>query len=375
MRRHPYTNKGIVDLILSSRSSLFELLMVAILLAIGVNMITNAIPIIAKLDPFKNLCIGCAFIFAAIIYFAFKLFGKRTFNREYEAVIIYDSKANELVNIPRYEFTEEITHFFKGAFIENSALKIIWQKEPLSSIPEVLWKEENEDAKRPKSMDLIAEAVEYFVLSKLSVHLEDYFSEENFSKVYLKEFQRVDIPEVLLSNRFLELFSRPMQDRSYFIKYVNDEEDDIDGLWNEDGTFYEKLKIVLPKKARIIRLKPHAIQIATSRFNMYVEVGFDGCIFNLPCGFAKRYLRITNLEDEDYFARHFQFQINLAISIEFHFGALLFTAGWEYYRWVDSFIANLRSKLAFENFLSKINWETAHTILMTDPKAKKQAPC
>ena len=67
-----------------------------------------------------------------------------------------------------------------------------------------------------KGHQLIIEATEYYVLEKLSSHLTDYFNRPHFDEQELHTFARNDIPDVLLSNRFLELFSKPMEDRPLF---------------------------------------------------------------------------------------------------------------------------------------------------------------
>lgn len=58
-----------------------------------------------------------------------------------------------------------------------------------------------------KANALFIEAIEYYVLRKLALHLSSYFNDdESFSDDYLVKLDRKSIPDVLMGNRFIDTF-------------------------------------------------------------------------------------------------------------------------------------------------------------------------
>jgi len=208
---------AIVQGVVISRKDLIKLIVVAILLAFGVNLIAGYTLALAVLSPIVIVLVGAVLCFSALLYLTACLFGRRVESHTYKAFLIYDKKKNEIVPVPRYAFSEKIYKCMRGAFIENPALKTLWEKEPLKDLSTIDQIKIEDKRKRQKSAQLLSEVAEYFVLSKLSTHLTDYFAAESFEEENLKEYRREDVPDVLLTNRFLEMFSRPMEDRLSFV--------------------------------------------------------------------------------------------------------------------------------------------------------------
>lgn len=366
-------NRGdIVSLLITGRSYISEIFVVGIIIALGVNLLTSSIETFLNLSPRFNFIVGIGIIVVGVIYLLIRLFSKREQLREYEAIFIYSIKENSLIDIPRYEFAESLVHNFQGASIENQAIKTIWEKEPLHIIRESVWAKEGKDKKHPRSSELVVEAVEYYILDKLSTHLIDYFSEDTFRETNIQEYSRGDIPQILLSNRFLDLFSKPMLERPMFVQQALDEpENDSILVWNEDGTQYNRIDLILPKGSNITRPNSSIIEINTPRMVISVETIFNGFSANLPRGFATFYLGITEFEDSTFFDDFMSWEVNVNISVLFKFGSLLSARGWEYYHWVDSFLNDLETNFSAEYFFSKINWENVHTTIMAQRNAFK----
>ncbi len=360
----------IIRLLISERSDIIEVVVVGIVIALGVNIAANAITPLLNLGPLGGFVVGIAITIVGIIYLFARLFSTREQVREYEAIFIYDAEQNSLINIPRYEFGEDFVHYFQGAFVENPAIKTIWEKEPLCNIRETVWGKNERDEKRPRSMELVSEAVEYYILNKLSVHLSGYFSKKGFRETNLQKYDRGDIPQVLLSNRFFELFSRPMIDRPLFVQQALDESDEETvSVWNEDGTLYDRFDLILPKESQIQRPKPYTIEIRTPRMSLSIQTDFRGFSANLPRGFATLYLGITNAENDEFFQRFMDMTVRSKISVSFKFGALLSATGWEYYHWIDSFLSDLESDFSANQFFTNLNWESVHTIILAQKNA------
>jgi hypothetical protein len=55
------------------------------------------------------------------------------------------------------------------------------------------------------------------------------------------------------------------------------------------------------------------------------------------------------------------FNCSLQIEVSFKARQLLSGRGWQYYRWIDSFLEGLEKDFHFERFLEDISWEAALT--------------
>ncbi len=349
---------AIVQGIVIGRKNLIEFIVVAILLAFGVNLIAGHIFALTIISPLVTILVGAVLCFGSMLYLAASLFGRRVESRTYEAFLIYNKKKNEIIPVPRYEFSEDICEYLQGAFMENPALKTLWEKEALKdlSIPDQI----NNKRKYCKSVQILSEAAEYFVLDRLSMHLDDYFNDQSFKKEKLKEYGRHDVPEVLLTNRFLNMFSRPMEERSAFVDDTFREKilpGEVIGAYNPDGTIYEKFSLVLPKKSVVRRPKDNKIEIETEKLKISIAVRFDGYSAGLPCGFEENYMGINDFRNTN------GYQLNIDIQVLMKLKALFTRTGWEYYHWVDSFLNKIEDDISKDAFLNRISWETTYTLL------------
>src|SRR6266481_7796561 len=168
-----------------SRKNLVELIVIAILLSFGINLIAGQLLGWLNEKPSIILLIGILLCLVAIVYTLLSLFGSRTKSHTYEAFLIDGPAKDNFTPVPGYELAEEVHNYLQGAFAENSALLRLWQEQP-------------KEADR-----LLTEVIEYCILRTLSNHLEEYFHGKTFKKENLTTYGRVDIPSVLLSNRFL----------------------------------------------------------------------------------------------------------------------------------------------------------------------------
>jgi hypothetical protein len=360
----------IVAPIILEQHNLFEFILIAIILAFGVNFVTDSLTTNFDFHSRYELIIGIFLCLSSAIYFFIRFFGKRQQTRVFNAFFVYDKRLNSLVDVPRYDFAENITRYINSAFAENEALKTAWTKEPLSKIWEREPNKENKTSKVLRSKNMISEVVEYYVLEKLSTNLTDYFNNNVFSKRELQEFNRKDIPDVILSNRFLELFSKPREDRPQFVEDTF-EEDNLGVVvmsGGKDGAFYSRLDLILPNKSSVHRPEPHTIQINTGRIIITIKIKFDGISYNLPAGFHETYLGISN---HLYYSEFITFRVDTEIKSEFKFGALLSASGWDYYHWVDSFLDCLNDDLSSDEFFGRLNWENAYTTYMLQHRNNK----
>ncbi|MCY2951985.1 MAG: hypothetical protein NTU53_08410 [Planctomycetota bacterium] len=406
-RRNKESSYQFLSEMLKGRSSFIEVLLVAVVLALGVNLIaaylaavlppvsTSGHTVRTVLERFRDHVLGVggfAVITIAVLYIFLRLFGRRQRTAQIAGFILWHRQENRVLPVERYHFAVELQEYLEAAFHENAALEHLWRKEPLQSNPPkfkcgnqpypqsyALIREATEkfncgNQPYPQSYALIREATEYCILEELSTHLTDYFNDDRFSKHRLRVLERNDIPAVLLSNRFMELFSRPMDDRAKFLENQQPEgpqaqmagteanvETEPVAVW-ADGLIYKRFDLTLPADATVSRLSSGEIQVKTNRFTLRFGIQFDGMSTVLPSEFLERYLQIKQecLQEILSFG---VFDIQIRISVSFGHGSLIRATGWDYYRWIDSFLDCLNDKFSQEAFFTRIGWNSALTVL------------
>jgi len=230
--------KGFLTDYIAERANLLDLILVTVFIAFGINLTANSF--FGTTVSHRSLSIGLGICFLAILYLFIRILVKRTRIKVFEGFLVYDKNKNRIMDVPRYELADDLVHYLDSAFLENQALKVIWDKEPL--------KKNLESDDKPQSNQLICEAVEYFVLDNLCIHLTDYFAKEKFKSEKLDTMTREQIPNQILNNRFLELFSRPMQNRPAFVEEALSKSGDVEAIVSISGKgkeYYNKFELTL----------------------------------------------------------------------------------------------------------------------------------
>jgi len=296
-----------------------------------------------------------------MVFFFKKFSSARSANISVSGFIIYLKSENKLKEVPRYRFSEQIFRFLSGAFGENEALKRQWEKEPLSNMYCM------EKGKAAASMKLVHEAVEYYALETLSTHLTDYFNQEKYDASELKEFSREDVPDILLKNRFMELFSAPMENRAAFSDdhHRHLGEGVVVMSTGPNGEFYSRFDLTLPKDAVVTRADGKII-IETSKFKLTLEIVFNGFCFVTPRNFERYYLGLERLDDFT------EFEVEFNAGVEFKLLSIIGKSNWDYHSWLDGYFEKMEREMSGDDFFKKINWETVATLIQCGEEMPKK---
>jgi hypothetical protein len=184
---------------LAHRDDFVQVMVIAVLLALGVNLLAAALLSSIALTPALQWLLGGILTVLALTYLAGLVFGTRVIRRTFEGFLIFSDDLLNLVPVPEYEFSEHVSRALMAAITESRALRRIWEDEPL--LPSIdlprageeaansemkgarieVAHLEGEDAvmhgpaRRPH--ELLQEAIEFAVLEELSLHLSGYFQE------------------------------------------------------------------------------------------------------------------------------------------------------------------------------------------------------
>lgn len=343
------SKRGPLREFLLGRTSLFELFIVAILVSFGINIIGGSLLFLDNYKPAFGIILGIIILLLSLVYLSVKSIKAMNRREKISGFIVYDETEDKILNVYRYELAESLCRNIKALFTENPALKHIWSLDKLKT----------NNCKESKSVKILNELLEYFVLEQLSIHLTDYFNKELFNENELYTFKREEIPDVLLSNRVLELFSKPMEDRPMFIDEINETNTTIGEIvsyCSDSGASYQKFDLVLPRKSKISRGDNNSLQIQTNRFKMDITINFDGRHTFIAPGFITHYL------DEDIFNIS-TFNVDIMVNVKLNFKSLFTIKGWEYYKWLDTFMNELEESISQRSFLNTIDWESNLTLI------------
>jgi len=342
------------------RTGLLELILVAVVIGFSVELLASAFINILKLPDFWNLVLGGLILFVSSFYFVYRIFTLKSSTYKISGFVTYSKEKKIIIPVPEYKFGEDMFRCFFSAVKENGAIKKQWDSEPPDNCFSTL-KDGTTKYTNPKSHQLIVQLIEYFLLKSLSTHLSGHFDNEMFSKENLTTFERQNIPQILFENIFLELFSKPMEQRPAFVddivkdKKKNKQEKIIATF--KDGFMFEHFELILPKGSQIRREKKNKIIIETPRINLTFIIDFGGYNTTLPYDFEKYFIGIDDKNEIIYY----QFDIHCLVN--FKLKTFVTNSGWDYFTWIDSFIDELDKKVSKKRFLDNINWRTAETMI------------
>lgn len=355
-------SRKILQALQNEREITRQLIVTSVFIAMGVDSFVTGLLVVLGLDKqaITLLVVGAILSLVAIIYFLLSNINKLDKNIEFTGFVIYKHETKELFQVSQYEISEDMVRYLDAACVENKALKTLWDAEPINKFKIVGGKPgERALAISTHSGALFIELIEYCIVEQLSLHLSAYFNNSNLNAV--EKLSRKDIPDILLNNRFLKLFSEDMQNRELFVERSEDKKAPLNGkivsAYHPSGAIYKEFDLILPTKSKVKRINKNQIVIETNMFSLSISCLFGGFSTNLPRNFEKYYLGI-----QDHNKNHV-YQFNVEITIKFKARSFFLPNKWDYYTWADDFIERMDNYLSKDTYFQKINWATVSTLL------------
>ena len=360
----------------NQKSELNSIIVYSIVLGISVNIISGILSEIFDLSLWLNLMIwvgiSLGIIVISQIIKLYKLKTKIKFNCLF---IANESQKNKLIGIPNYKISTDMKEYFESAFSENAAYKTIWEDSGLDKL-----KGRQTMATVTESKKLLVEMLEYCLLEHFSMFIGDYYNTRNITKKIIS-YSGSDIPDVLLKNRFLKLFSEDPKNRAAFCANSKssvlmikecDSESEAEGsvvyMTGSNGAIYRRFSLNIPKGSKVYREKDGTIVIDTKLFTLKYKVIFDGFTTVVEHDFYRYYLHEMNcreFHDWKYF---------IEVDVKYKYSSLLKIWDWKYYNWLDEYLVKLSNYCDIENFYKNIGWEKSKTILriLKTPKPNQE---
>lgn len=350
----------------SDRWELIELLSIAVLIALSVSLFSRIV--YDSISETWSLFIASISIILSAALILTQRLRKLSHTFEFEGFLLTSKDDHLIRTVPGYRLAESISMYQKSAFEENKALHHQWKNEPLEEY--LTYDKEDEVLNFDESIasyQLLTELLEYFIIEELSTHLTDYFNQDNFDRSNLKEYSRSDIPQLLLNNRFLELFSRPMQDRPAFSDHEDPERVVMTGGFGQP--LFSRFDLVLPSESVVKRLDDSRIEIDGKYLRIVFNATWTGAGAVLPPLFKRYYLGIKSWKDNKNIDAT---TVEVTIGVHFKYSGLLTRTGWEHYKWVGPFISKVRERVDREFFFDRINWPMIEAMMRCrNPQSKE----
>ena len=112
--------------VLKDRSSIVELVLAAVVLGLGVNLLATAVGIYFQDAVWPLTLLGASLVVLGISVTARRLFGASRIERKFEGFVCFRRETSELIPVPQYEYVEKLIDHVTALFAENEAPKSLF---------------------------------------------------------------------------------------------------------------------------------------------------------------------------------------------------------------------------------------------------------
>ncbi|WP_028518805.1 hypothetical protein [Ruminococcus flavefaciens] len=341
--------------IIDERLNMVNIIIYSIILGILVNYISDSVTEAFGLKAKSRLIFGIISIAVLLVILLLHSIKRLSTTIDFKCTFIHD-KNKDLVSIPEYKISEDMKEYLEASFAENAAIKNQWKNTKFNFI----------DIKN-KPCTIVNELIEYCLLESFSTFISSYFNllDENEKTITLNQ---KNIPEILLNNRFLKLFSEDMENRSVFINNSNkatiSDTSSVCLQYAQNGAIYRRFDLTLPKGSKIYKDKD-AIIVDTKLFKMTIQIIFKGLNRFIDHDLLKYYVKSDDPFDLNCLA------FGIKLSVKYKYSAAFKPFDWKYYNWLSEYIERLENYCDIDSFYSTINWKIAKALLQIKKSRKK----
>ena len=337
------------------RSYMWQLVAVVVLLALAINLVSSVI--YSRLGIYPSLALGLLLGAACLAYLVYSRLRRNSVSTPIRGFFVFKRDSAKLLYVPAYHLASEFESIASAAFKENPALERQWQGEIQQlfhsgkAVPPG-------GLMRPGYMRVATEIAEYILLEQLSVHLTDYFNTPSLEESQLETLKRNDIPDVLLSNRILELISRDLEDRPWYEEKSEPTSPDtvVTAVFGP-GERYSRFDLTLPKGSTVQRKGPGSLIINSKMISLELSVKIGPDYNPVDPSFANYYLGKRNDASVTEMLVRYEINAHIRRGLGFRIDS------WRYYSWLESFIESVRRDFDREEFLRRISWESSEVLL------------
>src|SRR5712691_6949031 len=121
-----------IEAITTLRASLFEVVVVAVVLALGINLLSSGIVAVFGIPGWAIVLLGSACCVVGVAYLLTRLRPANARRFKFYGVLpIGEGKERKIFPVERYDFSEKAAMYFQGLCVENKALAKLWRESQL----------------------------------------------------------------------------------------------------------------------------------------------------------------------------------------------------------------------------------------------------
>ncbi len=352
-----------LDAARKARPAILELVLVAILLGLAVNMLAAELSHLLQPYTTARYIVSVCMVVTSLAWMIKRIAGPRRLRFQYNAALFMHKPDCEPAHISLYTFSTMFSQAWKALTIENPAFSKIWDAER-----ERFFSVTPPDRSAHTTWPLANEISEYIVLHRLSTIISSSNARQNH-KLKLVELDGKHLPEVVLGNRVLAFLSTPFNQRPMFANASLPPYVEVFSMIGSDGQRFERLHIELPKGGRVDRT-PQGLVIKTPLISMTISTAFTGNSLAAPQLFPELYAAehstFTAKAPDQRPVHPYQVKINVDIEFAWHYFVSNY---WNSHFWLDDFLKMSQHDFDFEGFTNKVGYSQAFTIwnMMNSP--------
>lgn len=356
-----------LQVIQEKKSELFRHLVLVVLLSVGVSLLANYLSSSYSSNRWLLFSSIACIVLVSIIY-VISFYKSKSFVIETTSLFIVDNNGDP-IEIPRYKLSQKMFEAIKSVFSENKTHEQLWQDSfAKSSIKEKGTSNLSDyPPMNKKIVHFVGEVIEYSFIDWLSTEQSDYFNSFDDDN-NLETIEREDIADYLLQNRVLEMISKPYDQREKFMNNQSDRTGEGKGkvvAMYRQGTMYNHFDLIMPKNTTMFK-KGKKLIIKNRNYTLKFTHNYKGFSGVTATMFEQLYLgkdlRAVNT---------FIFTPRLEIKLNPFF--FLFWKDWKYMKWIDIISEEFYSFFSYEEFLNRIGYEKALTIVLFGKNLKKKS--
>lgn len=345
-------SRGSLRSILRSRGSLTELLSVAVILGLAVNLLATAVW--DAIPKWSSWVLAGVLVAGSSVYLWLRRFGNRRIRRKFQGVVFVDPNTRMPMSVEGYRLAEELERLCEAAFKENPALKAQWNEHPLDRTVELDEKKLRGDAHVDRGASgLLHELISYIILDRISTCLVDYFNLRKSPRDKLVTLERKDAPSLLADNRFFALFSAPMADRPLWKRFPQNRHVERVVMAMQDGLHFSRFDLVLPEGSAVKSGTRGRVELRTPHFEISIRPRFHATITTVSRAFLKHYLNVNAQT----------WKVECTINVRIYWRTALWTRRSPMILWLDEMIGSVERLFSFPHFVQRSHWNTIETLL------------
>jgi hypothetical protein len=327
------------------KAALLNILLTAILLALSVNLLTAYLSATLNKSPYLLLCSSIVALLIATFLIKKLLSSQRSIVIRLRGALAFEKSGDDIkkIKIIGYKFNDDLCQYLRAFIRENKAYgKLFFQTEK-----DEVCRNDKFDPDSLNYHSIINSVLEFTVLSKLDLHLNSYFIENEIDNKRITTISRDQLDPAVLKNRVLDLITKDMKERETFMR---DGEDSPKGIvcmsMGKDGAIYERLDIELPPKSKIYRNTDGHLVVSNKIFDITICPMYEGYATSLP------YELMPSLTLTDHFSPDL---ITLKLCIHMKHFAFVSQETMEMYEWLDSFIEELTEYISSDRLEQRLD--------------------